>query len=61
MSSISIIVHVSCISITQSIPNYKTFDFFDIKFDHSSYSKICVKYHFFVVVWFINKNSSRMT
>ena len=32
---------------TQSILNYKTFDFFDIKFDHSSYSKICVKYHFF--------------
>jgi len=32
---------------TQSIPNCKTFDFFDTKFDHSSYSKICVKYHFF--------------
>ena len=32
---------------TSSILNYKTFDFFDIKFDHSSYLKICVKYHFF--------------
>jgi hypothetical protein len=32
---------------TQSIPNYKTFDFFDTKFDHSSYSRIYVKYHFF--------------
>ena len=31
---------------TQSILNCKTFDF-DTKFDHSSYSKICVKYHFF--------------
>jgi hypothetical protein len=32
---------------TPSIPNYKTFDFFDTKFDHSSYSKICAKYQFF--------------
>jgi hypothetical protein len=32
---------------TQFISNYKTFDFFDIKFDHSSYSKICAKYQFF--------------
>jgi hypothetical protein len=32
---------------TPSIPNYKTFDFFDTKFDHSSYSKICAKYKFF--------------
>ena len=32
---------------TQSILNCKTFDFFDTKFDHSSYSKIYVKYHFF--------------
>ena len=30
---------------TQSIPNYKMFDFFNT--NHSSYSKICVKYHFF--------------
>ena len=29
------------------ILNYKTFDFFDSNFDHSSYLKICVKYHFF--------------
>ena len=35
------------IGITQSIPNWKTFDFFDTKFDHSSYSQICVKYNFF--------------
>jgi len=32
----------------------KTFDFSNIKFDYSSYSKIYAKYHFFVVVWFIN-------
>jgi len=31
----------------QSILNCKTFDFFDIKFDYSSCSKFCVKYHFF--------------
>jgi len=24
---------------TLSIPNYSSFDFFDVKFDHSSYSK----------------------
>jgi len=24
---------------TPSIPNYKTFDFFDLKFDHLSYKK----------------------
>jgi len=35
---------------TQSILNYKTFDFFDIKFYHSSYSKIYVKYFF--LLWF---------
>ena len=32
---------------TRSILNSNTFQFFGIKFDHSSYSKICVKYHFF--------------
>ena len=32
---------------TPSILNCKTFDVFGSKFDHSSYSKICVKYHFF--------------
>jgi hypothetical protein len=32
---------------TKSIPNYSSFDFFNPKFDHSSYLKICVKYHFF--------------
>ena len=47
---------------TQSIPNYKSFDFFNIKFDHSSYSKFYTKYYFFFVVyWFINKSSSRVT
>jgi len=49
------------LSYTQSIPNCKSFDFFNIKFDHSSYSKFYTKYHFFVVYWFINKSSSRMT
>jgi len=34
---------------TQSIPNCKSFDFFNIKFDHSSYSKFCKKYHFFLL------------
>ena len=29
---------------TPYIPNYKTFDFFDPKFDHSSYSKNLCKY-----------------
>ena len=33
--------------ITRSISNCRSFDFFDQKFDHSSYSKICAKYHFF--------------
>jgi len=46
---------------TQFIPNCKSFDFFNIKFDHSSYLKFCIKYHFFVVYWFINKSSSKMT
>jgi len=32
---------------TQYIPNCKSFDFFNIKFDHSSYSKFYSKYHFF--------------
>ena len=32
---------------TPSLPNYKSFDFFNLKFNHSSYLKICVKYHFF--------------
>jgi len=30
-----------------SVPNYRTFDFFNLKFDYSSYSKIRAKYHFF--------------
>ena len=46
---------------TLSIPNYRSFDFFDIKFDHSSYSKIYVKYHFFVSACFINTSTSRIT
>ena len=32
---------------TPSVPNYRSFDFFNLKFDHSSYSKICTKYQFF--------------
>ena len=32
---------------TPSIPNCNSFDFFNPKFDHSSCSKNCVKYHFF--------------
>ena len=32
---------------TSSILNYNSFDFFDHKFAHSSYSKLYVKYHFF--------------
>ena len=32
---------------TPSVPNYKSFDFFNPKFDHSSYSKIYAKHHFF--------------
>ena len=39
---------------TPSIPNYRSFDFFNPKFDHSSYLKICAKHHFFVVACFIN-------
>ena len=32
---------------TPFVPNYRLFDFFNPKFDHSSYSKICAKHHFF--------------
>ena len=32
---------------TPSVSNYSSFDFFDPKFDYSSYSKNCAKYHFF--------------
>ena len=32
---------------TPSVPNYRSFDFFNPKFDNSSYSKIYAKYHFF--------------
>ena len=37
---------------TPSVSNYKSFDFFNLKFDHSSYSKICTKYRFFYHVLF---------
>ena len=30
---------------TPSVSNCKLFDFFELKFDYSSYSKICAKYH----------------
>ena len=32
---------------TPFVPNYCSFDFFNLKFDHSFYSKICTKYYFF--------------
>ena len=32
---------------TPSVLNYRPFDFFDFKLDHSFYLKICIKYHFF--------------
>ena len=32
---------------TLYVLNYRLFDFFNLKFDHLSYSKICAKYHFF--------------
>ena len=35
------------LAITPSVSNYRSFELFDLKFDHSSYSKICAKYHFF--------------
>jgi hypothetical protein len=39
---------VEILVITPSIPNYKTFNFFDTKFDHSSYLNFFfAKYHFF--------------
>jgi hypothetical protein len=41
---------VDLLSFTQSISNYKIFDFSNIKFDHSSYLKIYVKYHF-LLLW----------
>ena len=44
-------------SSTPSVPNYRSFDFFDTKFDHSSYSKICAKHHFFIVACFISTSS----
>ena len=40
--NIPLVVHY-----TPSVPNYRSFDFFHLKFDHSSYSKIYAKYHFF--------------
>ena len=33
---------------TLFVLNYRSFDFFDLKFDHPSYSKNYVKYHFFL-------------
>jgi len=39
--------------LSPSVLNYMSFDFFDYKFDHSSYSKFCIKYHFFVMACFI--------
>jgi hypothetical protein len=45
--TISISASIRDILTTPSIPNYKTFDFFDIKFDHSSYSKKLCKISIF--------------
>jgi len=43
-----IVVYFGEISSLYSIhPNYKKFDFFDTKFDHSSYLKIYIRYYFF--------------
>ena len=58
MKYISVLNLVGDINVnTKSVPNYRSFDFFDLKFDHSSYSKIYVKYPFFVMACFINKSS----
>ena len=43
---------------TSCIPNFKTIDFFDTKFDHLSYSKNYTNITFFIVAQFINKSSS---
>jgi len=48
-------------NVTRSIPNYKTFDFFYIKFDHLLYSKFYINYYFFIMTCFTNKNSLRIT
>ena len=42
---------------TPSVPNYKSFDFFNLKFDHSSYSKIYANITSFVVACFMNTPS----
>ena len=34
---------------TPSVPNCRSFDFFNSKFDYSSYLKICAKHHFFLL------------
>ena len=49
------------INYTKSILNHSLFEFFDLKLNHLSYVNFCVKYCFFVVACFINKNFSRMT
>ena len=46
-------------SVSNSVSNCRSFDFFNPKFDHSSYSKICAKYHFFIVACFISTSSWR--
>ena len=57
LSKLKLFIYQKCSSIvceslpykiaTTSVPNYSSFDFFDLKFAHLSYSKICAKYHFF--------------
>ena len=46
---------------TPSVSNYRSIDFFYSKFDYSSYLKIYVNYHIFVVSYFINTTSSKIT
>jgi hypothetical protein len=45
---------------TPSIPNYKTFDFFDTKTPRLI-QKFIQNINSFIVAWYINKSSSRMT
>jgi len=43
----SSMTHCGTLSNNPSVRNYSSFDFFNPKFDHSSYSKIYAKYHLF--------------
>ena len=41
---------LNCYSLRQSVSNCRSFVFFNLKFYHSYYSKICAKYHLFCCV-----------